>query len=67
MAEQKLTAEEKKAARAREHAARLNKIIESARRLDQGWHGSGFYDRQDPADALALHEALVAYETGEKP
>lgn len=66
MTDQKQSAEEKKAERAREHLARLNHIVELAKALDHGWHVSGFYDRQDPAPALALHEALVAYESGEK-
>lgn len=67
MAETKPTAEEKKAERARENLARLNKIVDAAAQLVQGWHGSGFYDRQDAAAALRLHEALAAYESGEKP
>ena len=41
---------------------RLTAIVAAARVLVRGWESSGFYDRQDAAGALALHEALSAHE-----
>ena len=35
-------------------------LVAAVGRLVSGWDRSGFYDRQDPAEALALHEAFRA-------
>ena len=66
MADPRPSAEEKKLERLRASVARLNEVVEAARVLAAGWEASGFYDRQDAAQALALHEALTTYESGEK-
>ena len=58
------TAEEKKLEREKATAARLDAVVEAARALVHGWDASGFYDRQEPTPALALHEALTAYDAG---
>jgi hypothetical protein len=39
-----------------------NDVFAAAWVLVSGWESTGFYDRQEPAGALALHEALAAYE-----
>jgi hypothetical protein len=37
-------------------------LVAAVRALVKGWEATGFYDRQDAASGLALHEALTAYE-----
>jgi hypothetical protein len=36
----------------------MQEVVKAARALDRGWLGTGFFDRQDLADGIALHEAL---------
>ncbi len=56
--------DEKKLEQARENVARLKDIVAAVEALNVIWGDSGFYDRQDAALALALHDALIAYREG---
>jgi hypothetical protein len=42
----------------KEKYAAMQEVVKAARALDRGWLGTGFFDRQDLADGIALHEAL---------
>jgi hypothetical protein len=66
MARERQSADERKLERARANAALLGEIVATAKTLCSGWQATGFYDRQDAVQALALHDAIAAYESGEK-
>jgi hypothetical protein len=56
-------ADEKKLEKQRAALDAAKALAAAASALTAGWESSGFYDRQDPALAIALHEALAAYES----
>ncbi len=57
------TVDEKKLEKQRAALEGLKTVAAAAKALTAGWDATGFYDRQDPALALVLHEALAAYES----